>query len=233
MIYQHRVVVSRNGKLEKRHKAFQETALAKLDEYGSYLIGAWEVYIGHDAGSAVWQLRQFPSLAAWEEHQNKVRADAALESNRSGQLYPHLDRVDTSILRLSDGFPALAAEWPEFDLVRGKDRGWIEQRFINFKPGAMERHHEYYLERLQDALATDGATLIGMFDTVIGTGTTNGRSHRAVELRRFPDLAAWQRWRERQDNDPAIRTMVKDEWAPMVDEVQSSLLRPLDYSRIR
>ncbi len=233
MIYQHRIVIARSGKLEKRHQAFQETALAKLDDHGSKLIGAWEVYIGAEAGSAVWQLRQFGSLAGWERHQDKVRADAALETSRAGKLYPHLDQVDTSILRLSEVSPALPLEWPDFDAVRGGERGWIEQRFLSFKPGNLEEHQAFYAEKMADALAYEGAVLLGLFDTVIGQGTTNGKSHRAVELRRFPDLASWQRWRERQDTDRELADLVKSQWLGHVERVDSQLLRPLDYSRIR
>lgn len=233
MIYQHRIVIARSGKLERRHAAFQDTAMAKLDGFGSRLIGAWEVYLGEEAGSAVWQLRQFESLAAWEQLQVKVRADAVLETRRAAELYPVLDQIDTSILRLADVSPLLATEWPDFDAVRGQDRGWIEQRFLQFKPGRLEEHHAFYRERMQEAFAYEGAELIGMFDTLIGTGTTNGKSHRAVELRRFPDLASWQRWRERQDTNPALADLVKSQWLGHVERMDSQLLRPLDYSRIR
>ena len=34
-----------------------------LDEAGSVLIGAWEVYIGIEAGSTVWQIRRLDSMA--------------------------------------------------------------------------------------------------------------------------------------------------------------------------
>jgi hypothetical protein len=46
-------------------------------------------------------------------------------------------------------------------------------------------------------------------------------------------LAAWQRWREAQDNDAALRTLLRERWAPLVDRVESQLLRPMPYSRIR
>jgi hypothetical protein len=55
MIYQHRIVISRAGKLEKRHEMFQATTMQALDDAGSALLGAWEVYIGDEAASAVWR----------------------------------------------------------------------------------------------------------------------------------------------------------------------------------
>ena len=204
-----------------------------LDAAGSVLIGAWEVYIGPEAGSAVWQLRQFESFTAWAEHQERVIADASLSDSRTRNLYPFLDEVNTSILRQSELSAPLQRAWPEFGDVRGTQRGYIEQRILRFRPGTQAQHHTFYKERLLGALNTHGAKLIGVFDTVIGDGTTNGKSLRSVELRRFSDLDAWQRWREAQDTEPELLKLVKEEWMPQIMEMHSALLRPLDYSRIR
>ncbi|MCB1740749.1 MAG: NIPSNAP family protein [Gammaproteobacteria bacterium] len=233
MIYQHRIVIARSGRLEKRHAQFQSTTMSELDAAGSVLVGAFEVYIGSEAGSAVWQIRQFDSMAAWAEHQSRIRADTALSEARQTRLYPHLDEVDTSMLMLTDISPELPTRWPAIDAVRGQPRGWIEQRILRFAPGTTAAHHAFYKEHLMDALDRDGSRLIGLFDTIIGEGTSNGYSMRSVELRHFPDLAAWQRWREAQDEDPELAELVKARWLPLVAEVHSTLLRPLDYSRIR
>ena len=83
------------------------------------------------------------------------------------------------------------------------------------------------------ALEREGASLIAFFDTVIGPGTTNTGSHRSVELRRFPDLAAWQRWRGIQNEESALSNLLKREWLKAVTRVDSALLFPMDYSRIR
>jgi hypothetical protein len=40
-------------------------------------------------------------------------------------------------------------------------------------------------------------------------------------------------WREAQDNDPALRRLVRERWAPLTERVDSLLLRPLPYSRMR
>ena len=103
MIYQHRQVIVRGGRLETRHRAFQTEALSTLDEHGSVLIGAWEVRIGPEAGCAVYQLRQFDSLAGWEQHQEKVRRDSEFAERRQAKLHPYNDFVDTSIVRMADG----------------------------------------------------------------------------------------------------------------------------------
>ena len=233
MIYQHRIVVARGGKLERRHEEFQRVALNALDEHGSRLVGAWEIWIGDDAGCALWQLREHESLATWEQHRIRAKSDAGLISGQSGSLYPTLDFVDTSILEIADGSPELPLEWPGFDAVRGKPRGYIEQRVLYLRPENTGAHHTIYFEKVKPALERNGGSLIAMFDTVIGPGTTNTGSHRCVELRRFPDLQSWQQWREVQETDPGLVGLMKHEWLETVERVDSTLLRPMDYSRIR
>ena len=232
MIYQHRLIVARGGRLERRNEVFEREMLAALDEHGSVLVGAWEVMIGPDAGAAVWQLRQFDSLTGWERHQDRVREDRR-QKGRQAQLYPSLDAVDTAIVRLADRSPALPAIWPGIDTLRDTPRGWFEQRTLHFRPGTTDEHHALYFDEVLPALEGQGATLAALFDTVIGPGSTNAASHRSVELRRFDDLAAWQRWREAQDVDPALRRLLRERWAPLLERVDSLLLRPLRYSRMR
>lgn len=233
MIYQHRIVISRAGKLEKRHEMFQATTMQALDDAGSALVGAWEVYIGDEAVSAVWQLRQFESMARWAELQDKVREDAALSEARQTRLYPYLDEVNTTILARAEGSPEIPTEWPTIDAMRGQPRGYIEQRILRHKVGTSTAHHEFYRDNVMPALERDGARLIACFDTLIGDGTTNGKSMRTVELRWFPDLASWQTWREAQDTEVNLAHLIKGQWLPQVEQIQSALLRPLDYSRIR
>ena len=233
MIYQHRLVIARGGKLEARNAHFQNVAMQALDDHGSKLVGAWEILIGPDAGCAVWQLREHESLATWEQHRARAMADTALRHGQDKGLYPALDFVDTAILKLTDFSPGLPDSWPDIDAVRGQPRGIIEQRSLNFRPGTVAGHHAVYEDKVMAALERDGATLLGFFDTVIGPGTTNTGSHRSIELRWFPDLAHWQNWREAQDADPDLSQLTKGDWLATVERVDSVLLRPMDYSRIR
>ena len=233
MIYQHRLITARGGRLEDRHEEFQRVAMTALDDHGSKLVGAWEIWIGSDTGAAIWQLREHESLATWEKHRAKAMADAALRSLQDATLYPTLDFVETAILCLTDFSPTFPAEWPDFSAVRGKARSLIEQRIIYMRPDQASVHHTLYRENIMPALEREGASLIAFFDTVIGPGTTNTGSHRSIELRRFPDLAAWQRWRELQDRDPALSQLVKRQWLGAVARIDSAILRPMDYSRIR
>ena len=110
---------------------------------------------------------------------------------------------------MADISPALPAEWPGFDNVHGTERGDNERRILRFQISAAPDHHTLYRDKLMPALAREGAELISLFDMLIGDGTTNGKSMQSVELRRFPDLANWQRWREAQDDDPALSKLVK------------------------
>lgn len=231
MIYQHRQVIARGGRLEQRHEHFQKAAMQALDEHGSRLVGAWEIWVGPEAGCAVWQLREHESLATWEQHRARAMADAALIGRQNEKLYPALDFVDTAILRLTGFSPPMPESWPDFDEVRGRPRGYVEQRVLSFRPGTVGAHHALYEEAVMPALAREGAKLIGFFDTVIGPGTTNTGSHRSVEIRRFPDMSSWQRWREVQEGE--LAPLIKKDWLASVERVDSTLLRPMDYSRIR
>lgn len=232
VIYQHRRIIARGGRLEKRNEVFQREMLAALDEHGSLLLGAWEVWIGDEAGSAVWQLRQFDDLASWESHQARVREDRA-HAGRQRQLYPNLDAVDTALLNLAERSPALPRDWPPIDRAQEMPRGIYEQRVIHLRPGAVADHHDLYADQVLPALARHGSRLVGWFDTLIGPGSMNAGSHRCVELRRFDDLGAWQRWRQAQDDDAELRALIRTRWAGMVDHIDSVLMRPLAYSRLR
>jgi hypothetical protein len=233
MIYQHRLVIARAGRLVKRHAAFQREALGALEEHGSVLIGAWEVWIGPESGCGVYQIRQFDSLAAWEQHRERVHRDQSLNERYRSNLSPHNDFVETSIVKRAEGSPSLTQVWPTVDAVRGTPRAFFEQRILYFRPGTSGAHHGFYFEHLVPALERDGATLAAFFDTVIGPGTTNTGSHRSIELRRFPDMASWQRWREAQETDADLARLVKESWLSKVERLESVLLYPMDYSRMR
>lgn len=233
MIYQHRLVIARGGRLEQRHRHFQDVAMQALDDHGSKLVSAWEIWIGPEAGCGVWQLREHESLATWEQHRERAVADTALRQGQDKGLYPALDFVDTAILRLTDFSPAFPGSWSDIDAMRGQPRGFIEQRILGFKPGTVSAHHALYKDKVMAALEREGAALLGFFDTVIGPGTTNTGSHRSVELRWFPDLAHWQNWRDAQDTDPELAQLVKSDWLGTIERVDSVLMRPMDYSRIR
>ena len=198
--------------------------MAALEAHGSVLIGAWEVWIGPEAGCGVYQIRQFESLAAWEQHRERVHRDEGLNERYRIGLSHNNDFVETAIVKCADGAPSLAREWAALDAVRGKPRGYFEQRILYFRPGTSAAHHQFYFEHIAPALEREGATLTGFFDTVIGPGTTNTGSHRSIELRRFPDLASWQRWREVQETDRELAKLVKESWLSKVERVESVLL---------
>jgi len=233
MIYQHRLVIARAGRLVQRNAIFQRDTLSALEAQSSVLIGAWEIWIGPEAGCGVYQIRQFESLAAWEAHQDELRKNRSFTGQRDATLFPALDFVTTAIVRLAEHSPALPTRWPDVAAVCGTPRGLYEQRTLYFRPEMAEAHHRVYFSDVVPALEREGAELVAFFDTVIGPGTTNAGSHRSIELRRFPDLASWQRWREAQESDAALARLTKETWLATVERVQSVLLRPMDYSRMR
>jgi hypothetical protein len=233
VIYQHRLIVARPGRLPERNAVFEGEMVPALDAHGSVLIGAWEVWVGPESGRAVVQLRQFDSLAAWAQHQDRVRQDTALAERRNTELSPYLDYVNTAIVQSATGAPALPEAWPAVAEVKGQPVGVFEQRVLQFAPGAATEHHDFYFKTMAPALEFEDARLFGLFDTVIGPGTMNADSHCSIELRRFPSLGHWQRWREAQEPGGDLYGLIHGEWLPRLVKIESMLLRPMDYSRIR
>jgi len=231
VIYQHRYLLSDPGKLLQRHATFEGASLAALDSHGSVLIGAWEVWVGKEAGRAVYQLRQFESLASWAEHQDRVRQDSGLMERRRPNLGV-VEFSDSAILRQAEGSPSLPEDWLAVEEVRGQPKGFVEQRILLLRPDTSAAHHEFYFEKVAPAYEAMGSKLIALLDTVIGPGTSNAGSHRSIELRWFASMSDWERSREKQENSPEF-VELREEWLSKLEQIESALLRPLDYSRIR
>jgi hypothetical protein len=230
MIYQHRLIVSRQGKLDSRNTTFKRI-VNTLDGHGSRLLGAWEVLVGPDAGCAIWQLRQYADLTAWDTYQTRVTQDKNLVKHR--QANRTVDLTETCILRRADISPTLPETWPAIEEVMQAPRGYVEQRIMWFQPGTTFEHHQLYRDEVMPALEREGVRLVGLFNTYLGPGSGTGASNRSVELRRFESMDAWQQWKEAQDNDPALRELMRSRYMKTIVRQDSVLMRPLDYSRIR
>ncbi|MDP7393056.1 MAG: hypothetical protein QGH07_14650 [Alphaproteobacteria bacterium] len=89
---------------------------------------------------------------------------------------------------MADISPALPAEWPGFDDVRGTERGDNEQRILRFQISAAPDHHTLYRDKLMPALAREGAELIGLSNTLVGVSTANRKSIKASNCVGFPIL---------------------------------------------
>ena len=155
------------------------------------------------------------------------------QQGRKDTLYPSLNLVDTAIIRLAERAPRLPMNWPGVNAARDAARGFFKQSVLHFRPDAVRDKHALYFADVLPALEREGATLAGFFDTLIGPGSMNAGSHRSVELRRFADLAALQRWHEAQDTDESLRRLLRERRDPPVERVESLIMRPLPYSRIR
>ena len=156
--------------------------------------------------------------------------DDALRSRQGDRLHPTLDFVDNPILHLAEFSPRFPASWPDFDTVCGCDRSFIEQRIFDIRPDQPAAHQALYPDRIMPMLDRESASLIAFFETVFGPATTNASSHRSVELRRFPDLESWQRWRYIQNTDTQVSKLLKREWLNSVGCIDSAILYPMDYS---
>jgi hypothetical protein len=233
MIYQHRLIVAREGRLEKRHEAFEQGAMKMLEQHGSQLIGAWEVLVGPDAGSSVYQIRQFQDLPAWSQHQAKVRNDAVQVARRAESLYTTVDLTDTAILQMHPLSPSLPADWPPLPTQSDNSRAVFQQRTIWIRPADTDTHYSVYFNEVLPALNICGSTHLSYFETLIGPGSTNGASHRSVELRRFPNATAWEEWMDIQRSDPALRKLVRLDWSKTISRIDSVLMKPMKYSRMR
>ena len=96
------------------------------------------------------------------------------------------------------------------------------------RPDQPAAHHALYRDRITPASNQGSASLIAIFDTVIGPGATNTSSHRIVEFRQ-----SWQRWRDIQNASTQLSKPLKRASLNSVACVNSAILYPMDYSRIR
>lgn len=228
MIYQHRLVVSAPGRLDQRNSSFQGGVRATLDAHGSRLVGAWEALSGPHIGASVWQLRQFDDLNTWQAHQDRVGEDRDYAQNRDA-LMAHVEFCDTAILREHRPLARLPLAWPESPAA-ARSGALYEQRVLWLRPATAREHQAFYAGEVAPALDSDDAKLVAYFDTVIGPGTTNAHSHRSIELRRFADAQAWQRWHDTLLDDPVRRRLVRELWPARLARMESVLLRPTAYS---
>ena len=96
MIYQHRSMTCRRGKLHNRTELFAKTRLDKFESFGSPLIGSFETITGQDAFSIAWQYRQFEGFEDWASQQREISDNKQKDATRKpSTLSPYIDEVDT------------------------------------------------------------------------------------------------------------------------------------------
>ena len=90
-----------------------------------------------------------------------------------------------------------------------------------------------YFDIIYPSYDHPGADLIGLFGTIVGPGSVNGTSLRQVELIRFEDLMAWTDWRKKQKEDIEFNKISRARWFSKIERLNSVIMEPTDFSRIR
>ena len=115
MIYQHRSMTCRRGKLHSRTELFAKTRLDNFESFGSPLIGSFETITGQDAFSIAWQYRQFESFEDWASQQREIAENKQKNATRKpSTLSPYIDEVDTFLLQLNEKCSPIQKDWENF-----------------------------------------------------------------------------------------------------------------------
>jgi hypothetical protein len=201
-----------------------------LKQSGSELIGAFSNVIGPDGPYYV-SLAQFPSLAAFQDSISHLASDPAhqrqLKRLSSASQFPFV-RVESSLLRSFDGFPAAAV--PDQDQNRPARifelRTYESPSFetLSRKVGMFNNGEAQIFERLQMRPVFFGETIAGP------------RQPNLTYMLSFDNLAARDSLWHAFGSDPAWKTLsakpeLKD--AEIVQNISNVILQPLKFSPIR
>ena len=117
MIYQHRSITCRRGKLQKRTELFKATALKNFEDAGSPLIGSFETITGDDAYGICWQYRQFDSIDQWIKQEQHVSGKPICIATQKPvtELTKQIDEVDTYLISLNQRCQPIDKTWPALD----------------------------------------------------------------------------------------------------------------------
>ena len=235
MIYQHRSITCRRGKLQKRTELFKATALKNFEDAGSPLIGSFETITGDDAFGICWQYRQFDSIDQWikqEQHVSGKPIGIATQKPVT-ELTKQIDEVDTYLISLNQRCQPINKTWPAFDKLNVASNVIFIQNIYWFQPSELETAIDAYFELILPTYRVAGVELIGLFGTILGSGSMNGRALRQVELIRFDDLNVWNTYRNILKNDARFQRESRERWLSKIDKVSSVIMEPTDFSRLR
>lgn len=201
-----------------------------LTRFGGALIGAFSNVIGQDGPYYV-SLAQYPSLALFQESLEHLSSDAAhvreLKKLSSGAPFPFV-RVESSLLRSFDGFPAAAL--PDKDEKRPPRifelRTYESQSYYTLtrKVGMFNNGESQIFERLKMRPVFFGETIVGP------------RQPNLTYMLSFDDLASRDSLWHDFGSDPEWKALVahpelKD--PEIVANISNVILRPLTFSLIR
>ena len=107
------------------------------------------------------------------------------------------------------------------------------QNIYWFQPSELEVAIDAYFELILPKYQITGVELIGLFGTILGSGSMNGRALRQVELIRFDDLNVWNNLRNTLKDDVEFQSESRARWLTKIDKVNSVIMEPTDFSRLR
>ena len=107
------------------------------------------------------------------------------------------------------------------------------QNIYWFQPSELETAIDAYFELILPTYRIAGVELTGLFGTILGSGSMNGRALRQVELIRFDDLNVWNTYRNILKNDARFQRESRERWLSKIDKVSSVIMEPTDFSRLR
>ena len=231
MIYQHRSMTCRRGKLHSRTELFAKTRLDNFESFGSPLIGSFETITGQDAFSIAWQYRQFESFEDWASQQREIAENKQKNATRKpSNLSPYIDEVDTFLLQLNEKCPPIQKDWESFSEIDKNIKGIFIQNIYHFQLSELDEAMAGYFDIIYPSYDHPGADLIGLFGTIVGPGSVNGTSLRQVELIRFEDLMAWTDWRKKQKEDTEFNKISRVRWFSKIERLNSVIMEPTDFS---
>ena len=235
MIYQHRSITCRRGKLQKRTELFKQTALRDFESAGSPLIGSFETITGEDANGICWQYRQFDSIDQWIKQEQHVTGKPIGISTQKPvtELTKQIDEVDTFLISLNERCQPISHTWTALDEVNTQSNSIFIQNIYWFQPSELEVAIDAYFELILPKYQISGVELIGLFGTILGSGSMNGRALRQVELIRFDDLNVWNNFRNTLKDDVEFQSESRARWLTKIDKVNSVIMEPTDFSRLR
>jgi hypothetical protein len=210
---------------------YLEAGLAPaLKQAGGEMVGAFSNVIGPDGPYYV-SLAQFASLAVFQDCIGHLAADAAhqreLKKLSSASQFPFV-RVESSLLRSFDGFPAAVV----LEAGQSRPARIFELRTyespsfeaLSRKVGMFNNGEAQIFERLQMRPVFFGETIVGP------------RQPNLTYMLSFEDLAARDALWKAFGSDPAWKTLsakpeLKD--AEIVQNISNVILQPLKFSLIR
>ncbi len=208
----------------------EKHALPAYQRAGAGLCGVFSSSVGPDTPFLL-ELISFPSLAAMEEINGKIRADAgfnkALEAFDSQPGLNYV-RIESSLLRAFDGFPAVVAPG---EAGKRPSRLFEVRMYESNSLTTLRRKIKMFNEGEIGVFQRLGMQPVFFGETVVGPKQPN-----LVYMLSYEDLAAREKaWRAFGSDPEWQKLRVKPGYsdAEIVSNISNYLVTPLSFSPIR